>query len=323
MARTDGPALLPYAFRTVGAHRMVSLIDPARLDWRHGFFVRSLPESQPLDAIEPFENWRARTAVPADFSHVGGIYHVSRCGSTLLAQNLKATGKAVVLSEPPFMRVLRTGFDDTLSPDEAAEAGARVIGQWRDWAMAQGKALVVKFNSQTHQWREPIAAALPGARFAFLHREPTPVFESIHRGPPQYLQRDIAQARHDGVSELDSLDEDPLMLAAARRYCAALDAFADADEDVFEVAYPDLAGRFAALCEYFGLATGGTAEWDPAIDAKALEPGSGKPYRPVGDERLSRFATDHEELLAVAEARYRSFLDARGAPGRTRGEAAT
>ena len=322
MASTDSPTLLPYAFRVAGAHRMVDLVDPERLDWRHGFFVRSIPESRPLDAIARFEDWLASTPMPESFAGAGGIFHVSRCGSTLLAQNLKATGKAVVLSEPPFMRILRTGFDDTLVPDEAAAAIARVIGQWRGWAMAQGKALVVKFNSQAHRWREGIEAAMPGARFAFIHREPAAMLESIHRGPPQYLRHVVAQKRHRGLPEFDGMREDPLLLAAASRYCAALDAFAGARDDILRIAYPELAQRFAQLCAHFGIAGIEEDAWDPAIDAKAPDPGSGKPYRPVGRRQVGEFAAEHEELVAVAEAHYRRFLAHGGTTGPTTGEAA-
>ncbi len=285
-------------------------MDPNRIDWRHGFFVRSLPARRPLDAIAHFEDWYAGTALPSNFAGVAGIFHVSRCGSTLLAQNLKATGRAVVLSEPPFMRILRTRFDYTLDAREAAEFAVRAIGQWRDWAAAQGKLLVIKFNSQTHEWRELLQDALPGARFAFLHREPAPVLESISRGPPQYLQRNMAQRRQRGQAELDVFDENPVLLAAARRYCAALDAFRDVDEWALPIAYTDLADRFASLCAHLGIATDGPVAWNAAIDAKSHRPGSDEPYRPVHPDRIAKFAKKHQDLLAIVESRYQSFLEA-------------
>jgi len=295
---------------------LVELVDPDRIDWRHGFFVRGLPADLPFDSIVPFEDWSAVVDRTDNFAGTGGIFHVSRCGSTLLGQNLKATGRAVVLSEPAFMRVLRTGFDGTLAPDEAAAVVAGAIGQWRDWAAAQGKALIVKFNSQTHEWQAELRAALPGARFVFLHREPAPVLESIRRGPPRYLTRDVAQRRHGGLPELDALEEDPLLVAATRRYCAALDGFAGLGGAVLPFAYRDLAAHYGEICRHFGF-EGAEPGWDASRNAKTPRPGSEETYRPVGPDRIERFAARHAELLAVAEARYRLFLEGSGGASRT------
>ncbi|MCB2067472.1 MAG: hypothetical protein KDE15_12635 [Erythrobacter sp.] len=303
-------------FSAVGGRQLVHLIDPARIDFRPGFFVRGLPRQRPYDAMQTFADWLAQDAAPADFSRTGLVFHVSRCGSTLLAQNLKASG-ALVLSEPPFMRLLRTRLDDTIDAATAAAAVARVVGQWQDWAQGQGKRLVIKLNSQMHEWCDAILAALPGAAALFLHRDPAPVFESIERGPPQYLRRDLAQQRHRADPALAATHDDPLLLAAAARYCGAIETMAGRQDKVHMLAYPDLAASFAQVCTVLGLTQGGAPEWNAAIDAKAQRPDTAAPYRPVGSERLALFRENHAGMLALVEPRYRNFLQAIGAGVRT------
>lgn len=305
---------LPYAFSSIDRHRLVHFVEPERIDWRHGFFERGRPGQRPDDAIMPLERWLADTGLPPNFSVTSGIFHVSRCGSTLLAQNLKATGQAIVLGEPPFMRILRTRLQGSLSLADAAMAVSRVIGCWQGWAASRGKRLVIKFNSQAHKWREAILAALPGARFVFLHREPIAVFESISRKPPRHVRREAAGIAHDECSELASLDVPPLLKAAAVNYFGALEAFAGPATGVFRIGYADLAARFAEVAGALG-ADNCASRWDGTVNAKAHDPSSVVPYRPVDPIRIAAFRREHGELSRVAEERYVKFLMATG--GRT------
>lgn len=305
--------LLPFAFVKAGRHRMVKLVDPERLDWRYGFFGLGLPDERPIESFLPFEQWCAQEPAPAGFGGLGAIFHVSRCGSTLLAQNLKATERAVVLSEPPFLRILRGRIHDTVTPDQALRAVALALSQWLGWAEAQGKRLIVKFNSQVHVVRAELMNALEGAQFLFLHREPAPVLESIMRGPPPYLERESGRGRFPIPSELAQVDDDPMLLAAASRYCAALDAFAESHgPQCPHVAYRDLPARFGEICAHFGVGPVETGVWRADRNAKSFDPDRNESYRPVAEERLAAFIAAHREVLEVTERRYKSYLRAIG-----------
>lgn len=172
--------------------------------------------------------------------------------------------------------------------------------------MSQGKRLVIKFNSQAHQWRDEIFAALPGAHFLFLHREPAAVLESIARKPPQYLQREAAQHRFAARSEIDRLQEDPLLKAAALRYWGALDAFQEAPSSCLVVAYRELKSRFAEISEHFRL---GHGTWDATRNAKAGDPSLGERYKPVADANVARIIEQHSDLHGMLDDRYRQFVD--------------
>lgn len=271
-----------------------------------------LPKDEPLAAIEPLDEWYSRTPIPSDFSRTAAIFHVSRCGSTLLTQNLKATGKALVLSEPPFMRVLRTLLDDSLDMATAVGVVARIIGAWQAEAERRGCQLVIKFNSQAHLYQHDLMQALPGARFLFLHRDPVAVLESIDRGPPPYLKREFTQHDFDLLPDLEETETPTVLKAAASRYCGALRAFSAAENpDLAFVAYPDLARQWPAILGHFGI-EGAATSWDATSNAKAADPAKARPYRGVAEARLSQFAASYPQLVAIAQQHYTQFLAACG-----------
>lgn len=308
MTRGAPLALLPYKFARAGNHALVFLVDPDRVDWRNGFFNLALPKGRPFERIIPFDEWSAEgeAACPVyDFRKTGAIFHVSRCGSTLLAQNLKASG-ALVLGEPPFMRILRDGIAGSVDRERSLGAVALAVAQWQAWAVLQGRPLIVKFNSQAHRYRESLMHALPNARFLFLHREPLPVLESLSRKPPRHLR---AERPGQPCSALTGLAEDPVLLAGAAGYLASLDAFEGvAGERLMTAGYDELPLSFAQIATHLGCENGAERSWNAAPDAKTIETASPPPYRPVAPETLAAFERTHRPLLELMDGRYRSFV---------------
>lgn len=305
------PSLLPYRFVRAGRHNLVQFVDPHRLDWNAGFFHLALPGERPCDAIMPFDRFIAdRPHEPCRaLRHTAGVFHVSRCGSTLLGQNIKATGRAVVLSEPPFFRILRTRLDETVAADAAMRAVLEVVSLWETWSCAQGRSLVIKFNSQMHHDRAAIMTAMRETRFLFLHREPLPVFESLLRETPQYLRRPEQPGRGARAPASAMGAGDPVLEAAAMHYLTALEAFTGVRERRLRmVRYDGLAERFAEILEHLFGEPAPAATWDAVTNAKPHRPGAPQRYRAVSAERLAEFAREHAAVVSLADARYRRFL---------------
>ncbi|MFN8012581.1 MAG: hypothetical protein U0P81_14520 [Holophagaceae bacterium] len=107
-------------------------------------------------------------AAPALF-----IFHVSRCGSTLLAQMLATDPATVVLSEPPLL-------DHLARHGQAARIPAllRLLGQRQ---RASERRLVVKLDSWALAYHGALRALFPGVPFALLYRRPGPILESQRR----------------------------------------------------------------------------------------------------------------------------------------------
>ena len=149
----------------------------------------------------------------------GFVFHVSRCGSTLVAQALAALRGAIVLSEPPLLDVLlhaRSWLGQTPEgPRSALRALLSAMGQAR--GSAQGPL-------RTHQWvkldawhvlaADQIYDAWPDAPWVFVYRNPVEVLASQMRQRGVFLIPGAFGSNHSGVSL-----EAALQMPAAE-YCA-------------------------------------------------------------------------------------------------------
>ena len=112
----------------------------------------------------------------------GFIFHMSRCGSTLLTQMLAAAPANIVLSEAgPIDEILRGHF---LNPGVTDEL--RV--QWLRWLVSvlacrrqpAEKNVFIKFDSWHVMFLPLIQRAFPGVPWIFLYREPLEVMASAN-----------------------------------------------------------------------------------------------------------------------------------------------
>jgi hypothetical protein len=113
----------------------------------------------------------------------GFIFHMSRCGSTLISQMLAAAPENVVLSEPgPLDTILRAHFQN---PEITEEQRVRWL-QWlvRTWAWRRQpveKNLFIKFDAWHTPFLPLIQRAFPGVPWIFVYREPLEVMVSQAR----------------------------------------------------------------------------------------------------------------------------------------------
>lgn len=127
----------------------------------------------------------------------GIIFHMSRCGSTLLAQSLAALPDNVVLSEPEAVDTLLQWLNDM--PDGNGTAGAELL---RALLSALGQARRAEDRRvfwKTDCWHMcragEILSAFPGVPWLFLYRDPLEVLVSQMRMPALY-QIPGSMARH-------------------------------------------------------------------------------------------------------------------------------
>ncbi|MBA2672881.1 aspartyl/asparaginyl beta-hydroxylase domain-containing protein [Ramlibacter sp.] len=109
------------------------------------------------------------------------VFHVSRCGSTLLTQCVATLPQCVVLSEPPVLDAFlrfhhrypqRSGGTDTLRKLVAALAQRR---------SGRERHCVVKMDSWHAPWVGFLREAFPDTPFVFLYRDPREVLASHMR----------------------------------------------------------------------------------------------------------------------------------------------
>ncbi len=120
------------------------------------------------------------------------IFHVSRCGSTLLSRLLGSLPGVLVVSEPaPLNSLLLAGAAATPA---SLRLVVRALGRKR---FGDERHYVLKLSSWNVRRFALFRAAFPAARFIWLQREPEAVLASLLADPPGWvaLRRDAGSAR--------------------------------------------------------------------------------------------------------------------------------
>ena len=143
-------------------------------------FNRLFRHQTPISALTELE--QAQPGLPP----TGFIFHMSRCGSTLVAQMLASMPQAIVVAEAePIDAVLRAHFRDPNVSDDQRQAWLRsvvsALGRTRN---PQEQYLFIKFDSWNIVDLPLIRRSFPGVPWLFLYRDPVEVMVShqIMRG---------------------------------------------------------------------------------------------------------------------------------------------
>ncbi len=220
----------------------------------------------------------------------GLVFHMSRCGSTLIAQMLASLRGAVVLSEPqPIDALLRLRRAMTARGEEE-----KLAGWLRALVGALGRPhfgerhLFVKFHAW-HVLELPfIARVFPGVPWTFVFREPRAVLRSQAKSTgaelvagtidPAYLDLDAASAH--------ALPADEYGARVLAAFCRA--ALADAGPGrarfVDYAALPDVVPT--ELLEFFGVpASDADAERMLGVARHDTKGTAGAAFRPASELR--------------------------------------
>lgn len=173
------------------------------------------------------------------------IFHVSRCGSTLMSQLFGLDERALVLSETPLLdAVLQT---DPSRREHLFEAALRLLCRPRDGVNPR---VVVK----TDAWHLFQAATLrrlyPQARFVLLYRQPAAVLGSHHKMRGTHMVPGLLDAAFHVPYDPEKLTLDQYSaIVLERLYGAMLDAAAGDERSLlvsYEQGFPDVFLQTAA-----------------------------------------------------------------------------
>ena len=192
---------------------------PPQVDWGHvgprrftqPFFEQTIDIClrQPFNLLFRHQT-PLETLVEWQTVRPGFIFHMSRCGSTLIAQMLAALPQNIVISEAPPLDAILRAKDVTEQQRIAWLRGMlSALGQRRN---GDEKHFFVKFDSW-HTFDLPlIRHAFPEVPWIFLYRDPLQVMAS------QMKQRAIHLV--PGVVELVGLDIASAAQMPAEEFCA-------------------------------------------------------------------------------------------------------
>lgn len=163
----------------------------------------------------------------------GFVFHMSRCGSTLLAQALAAVSSHAVASEPaPLEAVLWAGGGEPAVRWVRGMVGA--LGQARQPGQ---RRFFVKFDAWSTLDLELVRRAFPGVPWVFLYRDPVEVLVSHARRPGAHVIPGLLDGRRFGLDPAMARTEYAARVLA--RICEAALAHRDDPLATF-VDYQDL-----------------------------------------------------------------------------------
>ncbi|MDG2533205.1 sulfotransferase [Sphingomonas sp. HITSZ_GF] len=183
----------------------------------------------------------------AGFAPAGFIFHMSRCGSTLVAQMLGAAPGHVALSEPaPLDALIRAPLGDEERHAEALRALLHAWGRSAD-------RLFVKFDAWHTRALPLLRRAFPHVPWIFLHRDPVEVLVSHRRGRGTHTVPGLIPLDWFGLAPADAgLPETAFTARVLEQICTP--AMAHAAEGGLLVDYAELPRAFfTRILPHFGL----------------------------------------------------------------------
>ncbi|KAA9339014.1 sulfotransferase family protein [Adhaeribacter soli] len=195
------------------------------------------------------------------------IFHVSRCGSTLLAQMLDQEPSHIVLAEVPFFDdLLRLPYKTKIAPallSEAFQAAIRLMGQRRTGTEHK---LFIKLDSWHLFFYDLIQQLYPEVPKVFLYRRPLEVLRSHRKHRGMQAAPGVIEPQLFGFPENEVFtDLDVYTGRVLERYFEVLNQLAEAGQSGLFLDYASGASAmFHELSNYLNL------ELSPEIREQAI-----------------------------------------------------
>jgi quercetin dioxygenase-like cupin family protein len=163
---------------------------PLQVAWRHAgtlrftdpFFDNTLARQVPEQRLRCDTPAAALDATGPALAPDAFIFHVSRCGSTLLTQLLATLPQCVVMSEPPIIdALLRRHHDQAHAAADTAALLRQAVGALGQRRFGDESHFFVKLDCWHIHSLALIRLAFPDTPCLFLYREPAAVLASHRR----------------------------------------------------------------------------------------------------------------------------------------------
>ena len=153
------------------------------------------------------------------------IFHMSRCGSTLVTQMLATCERLYIISESTAVNAALNP-DLQISVDERDRLIRSILNSLYASRPDQCDVLIVKFRSWNIFYQQDILRLYPEVQWMFVHRNGSEVLESVLRDPPGWLRsrhtdRDFFAKKLDvSATELDALKDNEYATRILGAFCA-------------------------------------------------------------------------------------------------------
>jgi hypothetical protein len=198
-----------------------------------GVGIHSLHSVSNIEVLPEWTNG-LDTTQPAAF-----IFHISRCGSTLLSQLLAMDPENVVLSEVPFFdELLRAPFKQepyaTFSQQEMLRAAIHFYGQVR---LGPERRSFIKTDSWHIFFYKLLREMYPHTPFILLYRTPAEVIRSHQKKRGMQAVPGVIESELFGFDEHITTDLDQYMAAVMEKYFTLFLEVIETDPNTLLVSY--------------------------------------------------------------------------------------
>lgn len=187
----------------------------------------------------------------------GFIFHMSRCGSTLVGQMLASLEENIVISEaPPIDSVLGANkFDPSVTGEQRITWLRSMIGAMGRKRTGHERGFFIKFDSWNTLDLNLIELAFPDVPWIFLYRNPVEVMVSQIKKPGSQMVRGAMNRLLPGlpVMEVLQMPGEEYCARVLARFCEIALAHFDSRNALF-INYDRLPGAvFSEIAGHFGI----------------------------------------------------------------------
>ena len=203
-----------------------------------------------LSSLEMMNEWASNMQ---SIQPAAVIFHVSRCGSTLLSQMLALDEENIVLSEVPVLdELLRLPFakenpENESTSDAYFQSALRFCGQVRE---EKEPRLFIKADSWHLLFYNRLRKLFPNTFFILLYRAPADVIRSQSRGRGMQSIPGVLEPELFGFSQSDiTYNLDEYMSRVLAKYFSALHQIISVDSNFMLCNYAE--GMFSVVNRVF------------------------------------------------------------------------
>lgn len=175
-----------------------------------------------------------------DFVELKGlVFHVSRCGSTMLSQSLATSSENIMVSEAPIIDdILRSDAFDVDTKSVLLESVIRLLGQKR---FPEQKNLIIKLDAWSIFKASYLRSVFPEIPFALLYRNPGEVLRSHQKMAGMHMVPNIIPSSVFGITskEIQEVSFQQYQALVLEKYFQGFLNFYEIDSNVIMLNYND------------------------------------------------------------------------------------
>ncbi|WP_394776252.1 sulfotransferase family protein [Flavobacterium sp.] len=167
------------------------------------------------------------------------VFHVSRCGSTMLSQSLATSSENIMISEAPIIdEILRSDKFNSEKKAELLKAVIALMGQKR---FPEQKNLIIKLDAWHIFKADYLRSIFPEIPFALLYRNPIEVLKSHQKMAGMHMVPNVLPSDIFGISaqEIDEISFQQYRALVLEKYFQGFLDFYESDQNVTKLNYND------------------------------------------------------------------------------------